>query len=381
VGPVDEASPTDSDLLPGDLYARSKREAEEVVRGIEEKRGFPVTIVRPSAVYGERDRLMAPALRDLIELPLVPLFGPSRNALPVVYAGNVAVAIRLALEAARPATVYNVGLDHPLTQRELMEWLGAGLGTSPRFITLPAPIVRAAGEVLARSETGRFAAFDLDETYGADAKLVIAGCGEAFELGLPAPKDDVEDTFSADSERIELEVDGPLAGTFAKASTYAFSEGHVVACQTDTATSHVPVSDAYSFYRAAAFAFDEPVIVSNQQVHAELFPSAYAITAVSTQVDLGPLWDAAVAVAEESSLYEGCADACATATAACGDAAEDLTPCAVPCVAAGEATPDCRAEYQARVECASANATCESTAAPSAACEQADADWTACANE
>jgi nucleoside-diphosphate-sugar epimerase len=149
-GPVDEASPTDSDLLRGDLYARSKREAEEVVRGIEGKRGFPVTIVRPAAVYGERDRLMAPALRDLIELPLVPLLGPSRNALPVVYAGNVAVAIRLALEAARPGTVYNVGLDRPLTQRDLMEWLAAGLGTSPRFITLPAPIVRGVGEVLAR---------------------------------------------------------------------------------------------------------------------------------------------------------------------------------------------------------------------------------------
>jgi len=149
-GPVDEDSPTDSDLLPGDLYARSKREAEEVVCGIEEKRGFPVTIVRPAAVYGERDRLMAPALRDMLRLPLVPLLGPARNALPVVYAGNVAVAIRLALEAAQPATVYNVGLDHPLCQRDLMEWLAAGLGMSPRFVSLPAPLVRGAGEALAR---------------------------------------------------------------------------------------------------------------------------------------------------------------------------------------------------------------------------------------
>ena len=48
-GPVDESTPTDAILAPGDLYARSKREAEEVARGIEEKRGFPVTIVRPSA--------------------------------------------------------------------------------------------------------------------------------------------------------------------------------------------------------------------------------------------------------------------------------------------------------------------------------------------
>jgi nucleoside-diphosphate-sugar epimerase len=149
-GPVDESTPTDSNLAPGDLYARSKREAEEVVRGIEEKRGFPVTIVRPSAVYGERDRLMAPALRDLLRSPLVPLFGPATNPLPVVYAGNVAVAVRLMLESSCGGATYNVGLDHPLNQRELMVWLAAGLGMEPRFITLPGPLVRRTGEALAR---------------------------------------------------------------------------------------------------------------------------------------------------------------------------------------------------------------------------------------
>ncbi|MGE0159555.1 MAG: NAD-dependent epimerase/dehydratase family protein [Gemmatimonadales bacterium] len=149
-GPVDERTPTDAILAPGDLYARSKREAEEVARGIEEKRGFPVTVVRPSAVYGERDRLMAPAMRDLLSLPLVPLLGPARNALPVVYAGNVAVAIRLALESGCGGATFDVGLDHRLDQRQMMEWLAAGLGLQPRFFTLPGPLVRRTGEVLAR---------------------------------------------------------------------------------------------------------------------------------------------------------------------------------------------------------------------------------------
>jgi len=149
-GPIDENTPLDSNLPAGDLYARSKREAEAVARGIEEKRGFPVTILRPAAVYGERDRLMAPALRDILRLPLVPILGSARNALPVVYAGNVAVAIRLALEAAFPGTTYDVGLDYRLNQRELMEWLAVGLGKSPRFVSLPGPLVKTAGEVLAR---------------------------------------------------------------------------------------------------------------------------------------------------------------------------------------------------------------------------------------
>ncbi|MEE2905811.1 MAG: NAD-dependent epimerase/dehydratase family protein [Gemmatimonadota bacterium] len=149
-GPADETKLTDSDLPPEDLYARSKREAEKVAREIEEQRNFPVTIIRPSAVYGERDRLMGPALVDILRLPLVPIFGPGKNALPVVYAGNVAVATRLAVEAAQVSKTYNVGLDHALTQRELFEYLGAGFGIDPRFVTIPGPLVKSGGGVLAR---------------------------------------------------------------------------------------------------------------------------------------------------------------------------------------------------------------------------------------
>jgi nucleoside-diphosphate-sugar epimerase len=153
-GPVDETTPTDSDLAPGDLYARSKREAEEVARGIEEKRGFPVTVVRPAAVYGERDRLLAPALERLLRLPVVPLLGSATNALPVVYAGNVAVAIRLAVEAGRGGSTFDIGLDFPLDQRGLMKGLATGLGLSPRFVSLPAPLVRGAAAVLAKLGVG-----------------------------------------------------------------------------------------------------------------------------------------------------------------------------------------------------------------------------------
>jgi 2-alkyl-3-oxoalkanoate reductase len=129
-GPIDEREPIDAPLPPTDLYARSKREAEEVVRGIEDRRGLPVTVLRPSAVYGERDRLT--------------------NTLPVVYAGNVAVAVRLAVEKAVGGETYNVAMDHPLTQRELFEGLAAGMGRSPRFVVIPPGIVRSGGDILGR---------------------------------------------------------------------------------------------------------------------------------------------------------------------------------------------------------------------------------------
>jgi len=149
-GPVDERTPVDTDLAPGDLYARSKREAEATARGIEEKWGLPITIVRPSAVYGERDRLMAPALAAILRVPIVPLLGGGDNTLPVVYAGNVAVAMRQALEAARGATTYDLAMDHPLTQRQLFEGLARGLGRTRRYVSVPAGLVGAVARLLVR---------------------------------------------------------------------------------------------------------------------------------------------------------------------------------------------------------------------------------------
>lgn len=147
---TDEDAPIDTPIPPGDLYARSKREAEAVARGIEERRGLPVTIVRPAAVYGERDRLMAPALAALLRWPVVALLGPGHNTLPVVYAGNVATAIRRTLEKCAGGDTYNVSLDHPLTQRALFDGLARGLGKKPRFVSLPTELVRTVGGFLAR---------------------------------------------------------------------------------------------------------------------------------------------------------------------------------------------------------------------------------------
>jgi nucleoside-diphosphate-sugar epimerase len=147
-GPVDEESPTDRVIPERDLYARSKREAEAVARGIEAEAGLPVTILRPAAVYGERDRLMAVRIARMVRRPVTFLLGPGDNTLPALYAGNVAAAAVLALEAGRRGATYVVGEDHPLTQRGLLEGLAVGLGRSPVLVPIPAPVVRVGSEVL-----------------------------------------------------------------------------------------------------------------------------------------------------------------------------------------------------------------------------------------
>ena len=76
--------------------------------------------------------------------------GSGDNTLPIVYAGNVSGAMRLVLEAGRGETTFDIGLDEPLTQKQLFEWLGEGLGWPPRFCRIPAGVVRGAVRVLTR---------------------------------------------------------------------------------------------------------------------------------------------------------------------------------------------------------------------------------------
>ena len=92
-GPMDGVGPLEGTIRPDNLYARSKRLAEEVATKIHDSGRMQVTIVRPSAVYGKRDRLFAPNLARLLRIPVVPVMGRGDNTIPVVYAGNVAAGV------------------------------------------------------------------------------------------------------------------------------------------------------------------------------------------------------------------------------------------------------------------------------------------------
>jgi len=149
-GTVTEDTPLDGRIHDGDLYARSKRQAEVIARGVEEEHGLPVSVVRPCGVYGERDRLTALTVAKFLRLPIVPLLGSGRNTIPVVYSGNVAHALCLVLKAARGGTTYDVGFDLPLSQRAMLEDLAVGLGKRPIFLAMPASLIRRGARVLDR---------------------------------------------------------------------------------------------------------------------------------------------------------------------------------------------------------------------------------------
>lgn len=147
-GPTDEEAATDRPVPETDYYARSKREAEGAARTAEEALGLPVTVLRPSAVYGEWDRLMTQRIARMVRGPVAFLLGPGDNTIPAVYAGNVAEAVLLALAAGRGGATYNVGMDHPLTQRQLLQGIAKGMGRSPWFVPVPSGMVRVGADLL-----------------------------------------------------------------------------------------------------------------------------------------------------------------------------------------------------------------------------------------
>jgi nucleoside-diphosphate-sugar epimerase len=129
-------------MRPGHRYGRSKRLAEEVAAEIHESGRLEVTVVRPGVVYGERDRLFVPNLARVLRLPVVPVMGRGDNTVPVVYAGNLAAGVAAALDGRGSGNAFNLAVDHPLTQRELLEGLAHGLGRSPALVSIPADLIR-----------------------------------------------------------------------------------------------------------------------------------------------------------------------------------------------------------------------------------------------
>ncbi len=146
-GPIDEQTPTDCALRSGDRYGRSKREAEVEALSAAREGGFRLTILRPPALYGERDRLFLPKLVRLVRSWIVPVFGSGRTTMAVAYAGNVAAAIEQALTDHRSEGVFNLTTDFPLTQLDLLEGIAEAVGAVPRFVHLPASLVRAGARV------------------------------------------------------------------------------------------------------------------------------------------------------------------------------------------------------------------------------------------
>lgn len=131
--PVDETAPLGQHLWPiWDYYTRSKVDCERILWRMSEGDGLRLSVIRPSWLYGERDRTTTARIVKRIRAGKVPLIGRGDNPLSAIYAGNVADAAILA--ADDPGSVneaYNVTSMGPITQREWLNLFADACG-APR---------------------------------------------------------------------------------------------------------------------------------------------------------------------------------------------------------------------------------------------------------
>jgi nucleoside-diphosphate-sugar epimerase len=120
-----EDEPHGQSLWVWDHYCRAKIKAEEVCR----RYPGPWTIVRPSWIYGPRDRNTLPRIFKALAARRVRLIGKADNLLNIIYAGDVADgAIRAANHPDAVGQAYNLSSGGEITQRQLLDLLTDALG-------------------------------------------------------------------------------------------------------------------------------------------------------------------------------------------------------------------------------------------------------------
>jgi len=137
--PIDESAPLGLRLWPiWDYYTRSKVECERILWRLAADRALPLTVIRPSWLYGERDRTSLRRLVGRLREGKFPLIGPGDNPLSAIYVGNVAdAAILAARDPGSVGEAYNITDQGPMTQREFLGLFAEAAGAPPPVRHVP----------------------------------------------------------------------------------------------------------------------------------------------------------------------------------------------------------------------------------------------------
>lgn len=131
--PVDESAPLGQNLWRiWDDYTRSKVEQERLLWDVAGRTDLPLTVIRPSWLFGERDRTTTARVVDRLRRKGVTVIGRGDNPLSAIYAGEVASAALLARDD--PGSVgeaYNITDMGPITQEEYLRLWAEACGVDP----------------------------------------------------------------------------------------------------------------------------------------------------------------------------------------------------------------------------------------------------------
>ncbi|MHC4561178.1 MAG: NAD-dependent epimerase/dehydratase family protein [Planctomycetota bacterium] len=139
---IDETAPLGVGLHKWSYYSRAKAEAEKLAWTAHEQGRVPVTVVKPSWLYGPRDRASLPRLIRAIRARKTKLIGDGSNRLNLTYAGNEAEGCILAATKDEAlGESYNLSCDGVITQAEYFNKIAECIGAKPVTRKVPYKVV------------------------------------------------------------------------------------------------------------------------------------------------------------------------------------------------------------------------------------------------
>ena len=195
LGPVRETAPyTDMTAAdtprPDTAYGRSKLEAERALDGMQ---GFPFIVLRPTGVYGPREKdyfMMAESIKKHVDFAA----GLRPQDLTFIYVKDLVGAVFLALERGNIGSRYLLSDGRVYSSRAFSDLIRRELG-NPWLLRIKAPlwllrIITAAGEGVGRL-TGRLTALNNDKykimrqrNWRCDIRPAVAELGFSPRYGL-----------------------------------------------------------------------------------------------------------------------------------------------------------------------------------------------------
>lgn len=127
----------DAPLRPGDVYQETKVEGEKIAREAAARTGVPVTIARPSGIYGPHDTRLLKLFRGVARRRFVVL-GSGRIFYHLTYIDDLVEGFRLCGETAAAANrTYILAGGEVTTLNELIALIASEAGVQPPSVKLP----------------------------------------------------------------------------------------------------------------------------------------------------------------------------------------------------------------------------------------------------
>ena len=179
---------------PGDIYQRTKAEAEIWIREFAAQQSFPISVVRPAAIYGPGDKRLLKVFK-MASKPLFPLFGKGQGLYHLIHVDDLTdIFILAAIHPAAHGQVFIAGNSSPSRLQDIARTIADEVGNSRmQFLRFPAwPLFLAADicEALCKPfgiepplYRRRVAFFTKDRAFNTNKLKELLGYTNSIEVG------------------------------------------------------------------------------------------------------------------------------------------------------------------------------------------------------